>query len=157
MSKDRHRRKRSGPAPKRPCQQLSQPFNPQRPLPPLLPVIVVTPRLLISSPPSSSRIILVSVFVPDLSPTLPSSVLSPLGKALVQIRSDDPLVELRTADVLHAVERVLVRVVLHEAEAARRLLKPIQAHHESFDAAALGEEFVDLFFRCVEGAVVAGT
>ena len=37
-----------------------------------------------------------------------------------------------------------MRVVLDEAEAARRLVKPVQAHDQPLDLAALGEELVDL-------------
>lgn len=44
-------------------------------------------------------------------------------------------------------------VVLHETEAAGCLLKAIQPHDQALDLSALREEFVYLFFRCVEGEI----
>lgn len=46
-----------------------------------------------------------------------------------------------------------MRVVLDEAKAAGRLVEAVEAHDEAFDAAAFGEELVDLLFGCVEGEV----
>jgi hypothetical protein len=43
-----------------------------------------------------------------------------------------------------------VGVVLDEAEATRRFVKPIKSHDETLDLAAFAEELVDLLFRCVE-------
>lgn len=80
-------------------------------------------------------------------------VLPALGKALVQVGADDALVQLGAADVLHAVQRILVRVVLDEAEAAGRLLEAVEAHDEALDLAALGEQLVDLLLGGVEGQV----
>jgi hypothetical protein len=54
-----------------------------------------------------------------------------LGEALVEIGTDDTLVELRAADVFHAVQSVLVGVVFDEAEAAGCFLEAIKAHYES--------------------------
>ena len=46
-----------------------------------------------------------------------------------------------------------MRIVLHEAEAAGGFVEAVEAHYQPFDLAAFGEEFVDLFFRGVEGEV----
>lgn len=61
-----------------------------------------------------------------LVPSVP--VLSALGEALVKIRSNDALVELGAADVLHAVQCILVCVVLDKAEPAGSLLEAVKAH-----------------------------
>lgn len=57
------------------------------------------------------------------SPILPSFL-----EARVEIRADDALVEFGAADVLHAVQRVLVVVVFHEAEAAGGFVEAVEAH-----------------------------
>ena len=80
---------------------------------------------------------LLPILVSDLSAGPTSSILSTLREALVEIRADDALIQLRAADVLQAVQRVLVGVVLDEAEAARRLLEAVEAHDEALDLAAL--------------------
>lgn len=95
----------------------------------------------------------VAVLVADLAAGLAAAVLAALLEARVQVGADDTLVQLGAADVLETVQGVLVRVVLDEAEAARRLVEPIQAHDQPLDFPALGEEVVDLLFRCVERAV----
>jgi hypothetical protein len=76
-----------------------------------------------------------------------------LGKALVQVSTDDALVQLGASDVLHAVQSILVRVVLDKAEPARRLLEAVEAHDEPLDLAAFGEKLVDLLLGSVEGQV----
>lgn len=80
-------------------------------------------------------------------------ILPALGKALVEISSDDTLIQLGAANVLHAVERVLVGVVLDEAEATGCLLESIETHHEALDLSALGEQLVDLLFGGIEGQI----
>jgi hypothetical protein len=55
-------------------------------------------------------------------------VLPALREALVQIRTDDALVELGSTDIFHAVKSVLMCMVLDEAEAARSLLETIKTH-----------------------------
>jgi hypothetical protein len=65
--------------------------------------------------------------------------LSALCETLVQIGTDDALVEFRSANVLHAVQRVLVAIVLDEAKSAGCLLESIQAHDQALDLAASGE------------------
>ena len=76
-----------------------------------------------------------------------------LREAFIEIRSYYPLVQLRATDVLEAIQRVLMVVVLHKAEAARCLVEAVEAHDEPFDLTALAEEFVDLLFGGVEGEV----
>lgn len=102
---------------------------------------------------SSARIKLLTVLISHLPTTLTTSILPSLRESLVQITTDNPLVQLRAAHVLHAVQRILVRVVLDEAETAGRLVEAVQAHDEAFDAAAFAEQLVDLFFSRVEGEV----
>ena len=97
-------------------------------------------------------------------------VLSAFSEALVEISTYYPLIELRPAYVLHAVQGILVRVVLDEAEATRCLLETVKTHDQTFDFAApdevilsaiwleaangiestLGEEFVDLLLGSVK-------
>lgn len=85
-----------------------------------------------------------SVLIPDL-PTGPApAVLPALLEARVQVGADDSLVELGAADVLHAVEGVLVGKVFDKAETAGCLVEAIQPHDQPFDLAALAEQLVDL-------------
>jgi hypothetical protein len=100
-----------------------------------------------------ARVILGPVLIAHLPAALAPSILPSLRKALVQVRANDALVQLRAANVLHAVQRILVCVVLDEAEAARCLLEAVQAHDQALDLAALGEELVDLLLGGVEGEV----
>ena len=93
------------------------------------------------------------MLVSYLSPTLPSPELAPFFIAEVEVAADDALVELGAANVLHAVQGVLVGVVLDEAEAAGRLLEAVEAHDQALDLAALAEELVDLLLGGVEGEV----
>lgn len=93
-----------------------------------------------------------TILVSDLSTRLSSAVLPALLKSRIEIRPDDALVELGATDVLHAVERILVSVVFHEAEAARRLVEPIETHDQAFDLAALAKQLVDLLLGGVERA-----
>ena len=86
---------------------------------------------------SSARIKLLTVLVSDLTTALSTTVLSALVEALVKIGTDDALVELCAANVLQAVESVLVGVVLDKAETARGLLEAVQAHDQALDFAAL--------------------
>jgi hypothetical protein len=78
---------------------------------------------------SSTRVEFIAVLVSDLPTRLSTPILATLGKAFVQIRSNDALVEFRTTNVLHAVECVLVGVVLDEAESAGGFLEAVQAHY----------------------------
>jgi hypothetical protein len=78
-------------------------------------------------------------------------VLPAFYESFIKVCSDDSLVQLRTANVLHAIQGILMVVVLDKTEAARSLLEAIEAHNQSFDLSTLGEELVDLFFRCIEG------
>jgi len=103
--------------------------------------------------PTTARIKLLAVLIPNLPTTLTTPILPSLSKSLIQIAPDNPLIELGPANVLHAVQRVLVRVVLDEAEAAGRLVEAVQAHDQALDAAALAEQLVDLFLGRVEGQV----
>ena len=117
-------------------------------------VLARPPRILdilpIATPPG---IKLLAILIPHLPPTLPAPILPALRKPLVQIRPDDPLVQLGAADVQQTVQRVLMGVVLDEAEAAGGLVEAVEAHDEPLDLAAFGEELVDLLFRRVEGQV----
>ena len=118
-------------------------------------LIVVLQALFLDSPTEAAPalVVVLTVLVAHLAARFSAAVLPPLLEARVQVGTNDALVELGTADVLHAVEGVLVRVVLDEAEAAGRLGEAVEAHDEALDLAALGEELVDLLLSGVEGAV----
>jgi hypothetical protein len=116
----------------------------------LLRLVVLIDRPSVTSP---SRVILGPVLIAHLPTALAPSILPALRKALIQVGADDALVQLRAANVLHAVQRILVGVVLDEAESARRLLEAVEAHDQALDLAALGEELVDLLLGGVEGEV----
>lgn len=94
--------------------------------------------------PASALIKVLAVLVSDLPTRATPAVLPAFLEAWVQVGADDALVQLGAADVLEAVERVLVGKVLDEAEAARGLVEPIQPHYESLDLAALAEQLVHL-------------
>ena len=81
-------------------------------------------------------IILLSILVSNLTTRLAPTVLSALHKARVKIRSNDSFVELRAPNVFHAVESILMGIVLDKAEAAGSLLKPIKPHDEASDLTA---------------------
>lgn len=102
---------------------------------------------------TATRIVLIAVLVADLATRLATSVLPAFGKAFVQVRPDDALVELGTSNVLHAVQSIVVSVILHKAEPAGGLLKAVETHDETLDLSTFGEEFVNLFFGGVEGQV----
>lgn len=99
---------------------------------------------------SATLIVVISVFISHLPTGFAPTVLAALFKTRIQVGSDDSLVELGATDILHAVESILVSVVLHEAETAGGLVKSIQSHDQTLDLAALGEEFVYLLLRGVE-------
>ncbi len=70
-------------------------------------------------------------FLGQAIPILPAFL-----EARVQVGSDDALIQLGAANVLHAVQRVLMRVVFDEAESARRLVEAVEAHYQPLDLAA---------------------
>jgi hypothetical protein len=113
-------------------------------------IVLIRIRLSVATP---TRIILIPVLIPHLPTALTTAILPALREALVQIRPNDALIELRSANVLHAVERVLVCVVLDEAEAAGRLLEAVKPHDEALDLAAFAEQLVYLLLGRVEGEV----
>ena len=86
---------------------------------------------------SSARVKLFTVLVSDLTTALSATVLSTLVEALIQIGTDNTLVELCAANVLQAIEGVLMGVVLDKAETARCLLETVKAHDQALDLAAL--------------------
>lgn len=102
---------------------------------------------------ASPRIVLGAVLVAHLATGLTAAVLPALGEAFIEIGPDDTLIQLGAADVLHAVEGVLVSVVLDEAEAARCLLEAVEAHDQAFDLAAFAKQLVDLLLGGVEGQI----
>lgn len=73
--------------------------------------------------------------VPDRShcPSNPENIpiLPALNKPRIQVCADYPLIQLGTSNVLEAVQRVLVRVILDKAESAGRFGVSVKAHHES--------------------------
>jgi hypothetical protein len=96
-------------------------------------------------------------------------ILSAFSETFVEISTDDALVEIGPANILHAIQGVLMRVILDEAEAAGSLLEPIQAHDETLNLSAsvsmlieslvrefrprcaLRKQLMDLFFCGVKG------
>lgn len=92
----------------------------------LLRFVIFVDSSAVSTP---ARIILGPVLVAHLTTALSTSVLPALGETLVQIRPNDTLIELSAANVLHAIQRILVCVVFDEAEPAWRLLKSVKTHH----------------------------
>jgi hypothetical protein len=97
--------------------------------------IVIGERPAVST---TAWIVLHTVFVAHLAARFAAPVLSTLSKSLVEIGTDDTLVEFGSANVLHAVERILVSIVFDEAEAAWCFLEAVQAHNETLDLAASG-------------------
>lgn len=133
-----------------------QTHKPSTTPPSLIIILIRIPLPLLHNPlpkPTPSRIKLLPILIPNLPPTLSPTILPPLRETLIQIAANNPLIQLRAADVFHAVQRVLVRVVLDEAEAAGRFVEAIQAHDQPLDAAAFPEELVDLLFSRVEAEV----
>lgn len=115
----------------------------QRPL-----SVIVTIGVIGSAPATTARVIFVAVLVTDLATRLAASeivltaatcsqissdlpILTALGETLIQISTDDTLVQLGAANVLHAVQRVLVVVVFDEAEPAWSLLVAVETHDKS--------------------------
>lgn len=115
-------------------------------------LIVVLIRICLSVP-SSSRVIFIPVLISHLASTLSATILPALCETLIQIRPNNALVQLRATNVLHTVQRVLMCVVLYEAEATRCLLEAIEAHNEALDLAAFAEKLVYLLFGGVERKV----
>lgn len=60
-------------------------------------------------------------------------VLSTLLESRVQISPNYALIQFRSSNILHAVERVLMSIVLNKAKAAGCFRKPIETHDKSFD------------------------
>jgi hypothetical protein len=56
-------------------------------------------------------------------------------EAGIQVRADDTLIQLGSANVLHAVESVLVVVIFNKAETTRGLLESVEAHDKPLDLA----------------------
>ncbi|KAL1430767.1 hypothetical protein MTO96_002366 [Rhipicephalus appendiculatus] len=102
---------------------------------------------------TSAAVVVRAVLVPHLASALPASELASLDESGVPVGTNDAVVQLGAVDVTHGVLGVGARVVLDEAEAARRLVEAVQPHDHLLDVAALGEELVDLFLGRVEGHV----
>lgn len=64
---------------------------------------------------------------------LVSPELTPFNEPLVEIRPNDPFVKFCTSNIFQAVQRILMCVIFHEAEAAWCLLKAVEAHDKSFN------------------------
>lgn len=86
---------------------------------------------------SSARVKLFTVLISDLTTALSTTILPALVEALIEIGTDDALVELCAANVLEAVESVLVSVVLDKAETTGSLLETVKTHDQALDLAAL--------------------
>ncbi|TKW54037.1 hypothetical protein CTA1_8078 [Colletotrichum tanaceti] len=84
-------------------------------------------------------VVVLAVLVAHLASALATAILPPLLEAGVEVSTDDALVKLGATNVLHAVEGVLMSVVLDKTEAAGRLVEAVEAHDETLDLATLGE------------------
>lgn len=73
------------------------------------------------------------VFCIEYIPVLPS-----LLEARVQICTDDTLIQFGASDILHTVQRILMGIVLDEAETAGGLVESVETHHQPLDLAAPG-------------------
>jgi len=148
-----YRRSRSG----APCLSRTPSLCHNRDLSSLTRAILISIRLFVLPEllpePSPPRIKLFPVFIPHLPPALPSTILPALTKALIQITPYDPLIQLRAPDILQAIQRILMSIILYEAEPARCFGEAVQAHDEAFELAGFGEEGVDLLFGGVKGEV----
>lgn len=115
-------------------------------------LIIVSQSLALhrSSKASTSLIKVLAVLISDLTTALATTVLPALLEPWIKIGTDDTLVKLRATHILHAVECILVSVVLDEAEATWRLGEAVKTHDEALDLTAFAEELVNLFFGSVE-------
>mmetsp|Transcript_97934 Transcript_97934/g.275618 ORF Transcript_97934/g.275618 Transcript_97934/m.275618 type:complete len:314 (+) Transcript_97934:31-972(+) len=91
--------------------------------------------------------------IPPLIAALASAELPALGDTGVPVHADDPVVEDRLVQQVRRLGGLLVRRKLHEAEPARRLFEPVQAHDNPLDLSTLPEELVHLPLVGVEGKV----
>lgn len=98
----------------------------------LLPVLlgITHPLRRLDGPakPTSTLVKVVAVLISYLATRFATAILATLLEPGVQVGADDALVELGAADVLHAIEGILVRVILDKTESARGLLKSVQTH-----------------------------
>eukprot|EP00429_Kryptoperidinium_foliaceum_P107263 CAMPEP_0176248614 /NCGR_PEP_ID=MMETSP0121_2-20121125/33556_1 /TAXON_ID=160619 /ORGANISM="Kryptoperidinium foliaceum, Strain CCMP 1326" /LENGTH=257 /DNA_ID=CAMNT_0017588295 /DNA_START=34 /DNA_END=808 /DNA_ORIENTATION=+ len=85
----------------------------------------------------ASHVEVAAEVVPPLVPALPAAILPALGDPGVPVHADVPVVEVRRVQQVHRLRGLLVGVELHEAEAAWRLLEPVEAHHDPPDVPAL--------------------
>src|SRR6266480_4624624 len=95
---------------------------------------------------STHWIVLLSILVANLSSRLATPILSALDEAFIQVRSDQAFVQFGAADVFHAIQRILMGVVLDKAEAAGCLLEAVEAHDKALDLANFGKKLMDLLF-----------
>lgn len=120
----------------------------------LLPLAIPPVRILQrSAQPTPALVKVLAVLISDLAAGPAPTVLPALLEARVQVGADDALVQLGAADVLEAVEGVLVGKVLDEAEAAGGLVEAVEPHDEPLDLAALAEQLVHLLLGREEGEV----
>lgn len=120
----------------------------------LLPLAIPPVRVLQRSAQSTPALVKVlAVLISDLAAGPAPTVLPALLEARIQVCADDALVQLGAADVLEAVEGVLVGKVLDEAEAAWGLVEAVEPHDEALDLAALAKQLVHLLLGREEGEV----
>ena len=72
----------------------------------------------------------------DKDQVLISPILSALLKARIEISSYYALIELRSTNILHAVQCILMIVVFHKAEPTRRFIESIKAHYQPLNLSA---------------------
>ena len=69
----------------------------------------------------------------DHIPELPSFL-----ETRVKVRPNDALVQLGSSNVLQAIQRILVGIILDEAKPAGRFVESVEAHYKSLDLTAPG-------------------
>ena len=103
--------------------------------------------------PTTPRIKFLPILVSYL-PTRPTSPILPtFAEALVQIGTNDALVQLGATDVFQTIQRVFMCVVFDETESTRRLAEPVESHNQPLDLPTRAEQRVDLFLGGVETKV----
>jgi hypothetical protein len=99
-------------------------------------VTIILHRSAISATP---RIVFFTKLISDLATTPTTAILTAFCETLVQITTDNPLVELGPSDVFQTVERILMSVIFNEAESARSFLNPVQSHDQALYFTAFRE------------------
>lgn len=91
-------------------------------------IVIIVPLLQGPADSTSPLVKVLAILISYLAAALTPTILPALLESRIQIRPNDSFVKLRAPNVLHAIQRILMRVILYEAEPTGCLLKPIEAH-----------------------------